>query len=219
MSKMDELHRLARGVRDLRYLLNHGYPRDSAVNFVSNHYRLPLEKRHLLARCVFSRREVIEHRKKIVGAREVMGKNLGVDGYNVLIIVESILGKEQVVRCDDGFIRDLRALFGKYRMSPKTSRALTELFPPIVGAKPKWVDFLYDEQVSRSGELAALTREQLKRFGIQGDARTLAEVDRGIRGFDVVASSDRGIIGRAKAVWDMPAEVLKRRKTKLVVLK
>ena len=209
---------LARAVRDLRYLLNQGYPRESAVNFVSNHYRFPLDKRHLLARCVFSRREVIKHRKKIVGAREVSGKRLGVDGYNVLITVESILGKEQVVRCDDGLIRDLRALFGKYRMGPRTPRALAEVLWSIAQAKPERVDFLYDKQVSRSGELAALTRGQLKRFGIRGDARTLTEVDREIRGFDVVASSDRGIIGRAKAVWDIPGEILRRRKARLLSL-
>lgn len=35
-------------VQDLRYLLDQGYPRGSAVNFVSNHYRLPLRSRHML---------------------------------------------------------------------------------------------------------------------------------------------------------------------------
>ena len=51
----DLMGKISDAVRDLRYLLNQGYPRDSAVNFVANHYRLPLNQRHLLARCVFSR--------------------------------------------------------------------------------------------------------------------------------------------------------------------
>ena len=139
---------------------------------------------------------------------------MGVDGYNVLITVESILGKKRVVRCDDGFIRDLRAIFGKYRMGPWTSRALDVITGAVARAGPESVDFLYDKQVSRSGELAALTRKMLKRCRLRGDARTSAEVDREIRRFEVVASSDRAVIERAKAVWDITGEIIRRRKAR-----
>ena len=48
---------------DLKYLLNRGYRKNVALKFVSNHYRLRKEDRHLLARCVFSDGE-IETREK-----------------------------------------------------------------------------------------------------------------------------------------------------------
>lgn len=205
-------------VRDLRYLLNQGYPRESAVNFVANHYRFPLAQRHLLVRCVFSKREAVEHRRKAVEASAVRGKRLGVDGYNVLITVESVLSNRQVVRCDDGYIRDLRAIFGKYRMSSITSLALTTIMQTIARAKPSYVAVLFDKQVSRSGELAARTAKQLKLAKLRGDSRTEAEVDLNLRAFDVVASSDRVIIKRAKRIWDLPADIAKRRTVKLLDL-
>lgn len=204
--------KLTRAVRDLRYLLDQGYPRDSAVNFVSNHYRLQLNKRHLLARCVFSKTEAAELRRKDVGAARVRGRRLGVDGYNVLITLESVLTGKRVVRCDDGYIRDLRAIFGKYRASSATSRAISTLVRTIAKAKPKSVAVLFDKQVSRSGELAAEVRRQLKQEGLEGDALAVGGVDMGLRTFDVVASSDRAVIARAKAVWDVPAEILKQKK-------
>ncbi|MFQ6129910.1 MAG: DUF434 domain-containing protein [Candidatus Hadarchaeaceae archaeon] len=210
--------KISDAVRDLRYLLNRGYPRDSAVNFVANHYRLPLNQRHLLARCVFSRQEVAEHRRKSVRASAVRGKRLGVDGYNVLITLESILTRKRVVRCDDGYVRDLRAIFGKYRVSPATSRALTELLRIIVGAKPSYVEFLFDKQVSRSGELAGMVRQRLEQMKLKGGAQATGGVDLKLRSFDVVASSDRAIIGRANAIWDIPAEHLKGRKIKIIDL-
>ncbi|MDM7912097.1 MAG: DUF434 domain-containing protein, partial [Methanotrichaceae archaeon] len=37
---------------DVRYLLDRGYPRESAVRFVSDHYRLPQEQRFVLMRVV-----------------------------------------------------------------------------------------------------------------------------------------------------------------------
>ena len=205
-------------VRDLRYLLDQGYPRDSAVNFVANHYRLLLNQRHLLARSVFSRREVAEHRRKSVRASAVRGKRLGVDGYNVLITLESILTRKQVVRCDDGYVRDLRAIFGKYRVSLATPRALTELLRIIAGAKPNHVEFLFDKQVSRSGELAGMVRQRLERAKLEGDAQAVGGVDLKLRSFDVVASSDRAIIRRAKAIWDIPAGLLKGKAAKVIDL-
>lgn len=205
-------------VQDLRYLLDQGYPRDSAVNFVSNHYRLPLRSRHMLARCVFSEREAAEHRRKSVGAGKVRGKSLGIDGYNVLITLESILIGKNVVRCDDGFVRDLRAVFGKYRSSKATDRAIGELLNAVAGGKPSQVMILFDKQVSRSGELAGMVRRGLREFSLKGDSQAVGGVDFKLRGFDVVASSDRAVIKRAKAVWDIPAEFLKIKKANILDL-
>ena len=214
----DLMGKISDAVRDLRYLLDRGYPRDSAVNFVANHYRLPLNQRHLLARCVFSRREVAEHRRKSVRASAVRGKHLGVDGYNVLITLESAITRKQVVRCDDGYVRDLRAIFGKYRVSPATPRALTELLRIIARAKPSYVEFLFDKQVSRSGELAGMVRQRLEEAKLKGDAQATGGVDLKLRSFGVVASSDRAIIERAKAIWDIPAGLLKGMAAKVIDL-
>ncbi len=212
-------NKLRNAVHDLRHLLDRGYPRDSAITFVSNHYRLPLDRRHLLARCLFSKREVAEHRRKAVKASAVRGKRLGVDGYNVLITLESILACKQVVRCDDGYIRDLRAIFGKYKPSRATDRALAELLNVLRRAMPGKVIVLFDKQASRSGELAGATRRGLKKFSLQGDSWAIGGVDFKLRAFDVVASSDRAVIERAKAVWDIPAELLKRKKANVIDLK
>jgi hypothetical protein len=211
--------KLRNAIHDLRYLLYHGYPRESAVTFVANHYRLALEQRHLLARCVFSRREIAAHKSKVISSKKVKGKHLGVDGYNTLITLESILTCKQVVRCDDGHIRDLRAIFGKYKLSQATDRALAELLEILRRARPRDVVVLFDKQVSRSGELAGATRRGLEKFGSKGNSRATSGVDFKLRAFDVVASSDRAIIWRAKAVWDIPAELLKRKKANILDLK
>jgi hypothetical protein len=167
---------------------------------------------------VFSKSEVTKHRWKAVRAGAVREKRLGVDGYNVLITVESILTHKRVVKCDDGYIRDLRAIFGKYKPSKATDRALAELLKMLGKARPREVIVLFDKQVSRSGELAGAARRGLKKLGLQGDSRAVGGVDFKLRVFDVVASSDRAVIERAKAVWDIPAELLKRKKADVLDL-
>ena len=172
----------------------------------------------MLARCVFSRKEVAKLSRKAVRIGALRGRRLGVDGYNVLITLESILTGGQVVRCDDSYIRDLRAIFGKYKPSLVTDRALAELLGILRRARPKEVVVLFDKQVSRSGELAGATRRGIKKFGLNGDSRAVSGVDFKLRAFDVVASSDRAIIWRAKAVWDIPSELLRRKKANILEL-
>jgi hypothetical protein len=198
-------------VRDLRYLLDRGYPRESALNFVANHFRLDRCQRHLLARCVFSWREAREHRRKLVGMKEVRGKWLAVDGYNVLITVEAVVGGEPVVRCDDGIIRDLSGVFGKYRIGRRTWAAVEEIIETIERARPARVTILFDSQVSRSGELAGEVARRMEEKGLNGEAGAERDVDRRVAEADVSASSDRGVIGRARSVWDLPACILRRR--------
>ncbi|MGC8817056.1 MAG: DUF434 domain-containing protein [Candidatus Hadarchaeum sp.] len=211
--------RLRRATVDLLYLLDHGYPRDSAVNFVANHYRLPLEERHLLARCVFSQREAEEHRRKLIRMNGVRGRRLGVDGYNVLITVESLLTGKRVVLCNDGIVRDLRAIFGKYRAGTATPRAIAELVEAVARAKPSEVVIFFDKQVSRSGELAADFRRRIEAAGLRGGALAVGGVDKKLEGFEVVASSDRVVIQRARKVWDIPQELMWSRRSHVLDVK
>jgi len=64
-----------------------------------------------------------------------------------------------------------------------------------------------------------MVRRRLEQAGLKGNAQAIGGVDLKLRSFDVVASSDRAIIKRAKAIWDIPAELLKRKKVKVFDLK
>jgi len=76
---------------ELRYLLASGYPGDSALRFVSDHRRLPQEKRFILARAVAADEVALYRRSKRTALQEISGKILFVDGYNVLITVEGLI--------------------------------------------------------------------------------------------------------------------------------
>lgn len=143
---------------------------------------------------------------------------MGIDGYNVLITIESILEGKRVVICDDGFVRDLRAIFGKYKMSKVTENALDKLLAVAAKADPDEVVLLFDKQVSKSGELASMARGKLDEMGLEGNARTTVGTDMGIRDFAVVSSSDRGIIEKKEAVWDIPREILEDEKAEVIKL-
>lgn len=185
---------------DIRYLLERGYPLKSSVSFVCNHYRLNDDSRYLLSRVVIPK-EVAEKRKaKFSPCDELKGNKLAIDGYNIIIGMESILEKKAYY-CDDGVIRDIKGVFRNYKASDKTEEAIKLILQFLKENKPDYICFLLDSQISKSGMLAKRLREKLNGFGLKGDARTSKHVDYDLKNSeDIVASSDGVIIDAAENV-------------------
>lgn len=160
--------KIEKAIYDLRFLLNRGYKKKVAMDFVGNHYLLHQKQRNFLERTIFSVRKSSKRKSKIVPLSKIRGKTLLIDGYNVLITIESILTSENsVVCCDDGVLRDVNAVFGKYKLKENTEKALNSIASLVKIYGPLEVRFIYDSPVSFSGELARLTQQVLKNINSQ----------------------------------------------------
>ncbi|WP_175060189.1 DUF434 domain-containing protein [Thermococcus sp. 2319x1] len=201
---------------DLKYLLNRGYRKKYALEFVANHYRLSQKERHFLFRCVFSDREIEERKVKLLQPGNLKEKVLGIDGFNVLITLESLLDG-MVILCEDGLLRDLKHQ-GGYKISPRTLQTLSLLIDFLKTLKLKEVLFLYDAPVSKSGKVAELTGELLNRYGVSGKVKLSKAPDHDLKAFEVVASSDIGIIEKVPFVVDLPQMIAKKRGLKYLYL-
>ncbi len=164
--------------------------------------------------------DVAESRKdKRISAKELRGRTIAIDGYNVLITVESLILGAPVYLCDDGFLRDTRGIFRRYRSSNHTTVALSEILSILKESGIGRAELLLDQQISRSGELAARIREMMANLEIQGCAKTAKDVDRRLKlATYPVATGDGAIIDEACEVVDLPAEVAKRRRIKVIIL-
>lgn len=204
---------------DFQYLLDRGFPRTGALNFVANHYVLDEVQRNYLNRSVFSKKKIKARKKKLILLSDVKEKNVIIDGYNVLITVESICnsGEEFLVNCDDGVTRDVKAVFGKYKKDKTTLEALNSIISLLKIFKPKRVLFFYDSPVSMSGELAKTTLELLKSLKVPGDAQTASDVDAELvrlsKELDgVVATSDGIVMDKVETVLDIPSYIARMKK-------
>ena len=112
---------LLRGLSDVHELLNRGYPAKSAATFVGNRYQLSERQRLAIVRAA-SADEMISLRnaKKKASAE---GGRVAVDGFNIIITLESALSDTTVYRCMDGTVRDLAAMRGTYRILECTYKA------------------------------------------------------------------------------------------------
>lgn len=190
--------------RDFKYLLDNNYRKEGALNFVSDHYRLNKVQRNELFRSVFSEKEIKNHKSKLKNIRRITGKNIVIDGFNVLICVESVISEKKVIRCMDGFIRDISGIHGKYKMSERTKLAIDSILKILAEYKPRYVLFIFDSQISRSGELSVLVRRRLYKFGLDGNAKTSKNTDSEIKKLNwITLTSDTNIIETVNKAVDI----------------
>ena len=147
----------------------------------------------------------------------INNKAIFIDGYNVLITVESICNQEysSIIMCDDGVLRDTNAIFGRYKINSHTEIALINIINILKHYHPKCVYFLYDSPVSKSGELAKLTNSLLKNNQLHGNAVTNKNVDyelvKLVKNHDgIVATSDGVVMDKIENILDIPCEICKK---------
>lgn len=202
--------KLENAATDLKFLLNKNYNKKVALDFVGNHYLLDKEERNYLQRKVYSNETSQAHRDKIMTLSKIKGKSLLIDGYNVLITVESIYRSDaSIVICDDGCLRDVNAVFGKYKVKDDTEEVFTSIIALIKIYSPSDVRVFFDSQVSKSGELARLTQKIMNEHRVKGSAETAPNVDHQLITISneidgVVASSDSAIMDRVDYILDIP---------------
>jgi hypothetical protein len=153
---------------------------------------------------------------KIVDITNVANKTILIDGYNVLISVEAICKKQydSIIMCDDGVLRDLKAVFGKYKTSSSTITALNYIINILSLQNPEQIYFFYDSPVSKSGELANLTNSLIKTFEVNGVAQTNKNVDFELVKLSkeyggIIATSDGVVMDKVDKILDIPYWVLK----------
>ncbi|MCC6033489.1 MAG: DUF434 domain-containing protein [Desulfurococcaceae archaeon] len=192
--------------RDYRYLLDRGYRQKVVLDLITSRYGLSSVERSLLLRCVHSSRDAGLIKGKIVGF--VAGHHLIVDGYNVLLTIHSVLEGMNVFLCDDGFVRDLRKSYRKGVELRLLAEAAGLLTSELRYLSPGKVTVVLDKNVSYSATHANTLRDLL---GASTDVILADRADVKVLGGEgVVASSDYVVITRAKKVYDLAGEIIKK---------
>ncbi|MCS7098031.1 MAG: DUF434 domain-containing protein [Candidatus Methanomethyliaceae archaeon] len=197
-------------VEDLRFLLSRGYDRSASIRFVGDKYLLNKEQRLLLYRAVYPESISIIHKSKLVNPEHIENNVLLIDGFNILWTVISAIKGQPVYLCDDGIVRDLSEIHGAIKHEDILTN-LRLIISFISQLKPENVIFFFEQQISRSGEIAAIVRKLLNEINIEGEAKTVQSPDYELISSDgIVATSDSIIIEKAKRIFDFAGYIIKK---------
>lgn len=192
--------------RHIEYLINEGYDLKQASVFVGNHFLLSERQRLAIMRSLATK-EQLEARK----TKEVTtGKEIWVDGFNMIITLEVLLCDSILFLCMDGTIRDLAALRGTYRIIPETTAAVRMLLDALKEINAESVHILLDEPVSNSGRLKTLIADVGEEYSFDLDIQIRKDVDRALYGKENVVTSDSVILDNCKSWINLTPGCLKK---------
>jgi hypothetical protein len=173
-------------VSDLSWLLSRGYAEASSLKLVGDRYRLVERQRVAVMRSACSDDSLARRRASCLS--DFRGP-LRIDGFNLIVTLESALGRGIVLGGRDGCFRDLASVHGTYRRVAETQPAL-DLACRLLqdwGIGP--CTWFLDAPVSNSGRLGAMIRAMGWEAEVIPNPDTLL-----ITPGDPIATSDAGIL-------------------------
>ncbi len=205
------MYNFAEAIADYRFLRERSYPEQAALKIVGDRYRLTAKQRNLLFRGVLPETVARSRRAKIVPLESVAGSAIGVDWYNVLIVVESYMKGVAVFLADDGVVRDAAGVHGSYRPGSHTGRATALVLDELRRAQPARVDFYVDAPVAFSGDMAAGLRLRLPELPFAAGVEVAESPDYFLKSYrGIVASADSVILDAAAGIFDLARHSLQR---------
>lgn len=147
------------------WLLTRGYADKSALKLVGDRHGLEARQRMAIWRTVCSDPARDGRAVREVPLAACAKQAVGVDGYNVLVTVESALSGGMVLIGRDGCCRDLASVHGTYRKVDETRPAIELVAGRLVELGVARVDWYLDKPVSNSGRLKTLMAELLEARG------------------------------------------------------
>jgi len=184
---------------DLSWLLSRGYAQSSSLELVGNRYSLRERQRLAVGRSACADEALLRRRQHRYEPHELHGRELWLDGYNVLMALEATLGGAVVLIGRDGCCRDVLGIHGSYHRVCETETAIRLIADVTSGWGVRACHWWLDQPVSNSGRLRALILELAQKEGWNWQADLAMNPDRVLtEASQVVATADSGILDRCE---------------------
>jgi hypothetical protein len=151
-----QLPALRAATGDLCWLLDRGYAARSAVELVGNRHSLTSRQRMAVSRCACSNEDARRRQQLCIEPVQLAGRELWLDGYNVLTLLESALAGGIVLVGRDGCCRDIAGIHRRHRKVDETLPALRLVGETASAWGVTCCRWWLDKPVSNSGRLKAL---------------------------------------------------------------
>ena len=216
-----KLKKLTAAQRELQFLLNQGYPMQSAVAFVGGHHQLTARQRLALTRTTSPGLALARRRNKELRPEDLANRPMYIDGLNLIITLEVTLCDGMLFVAQDGAIRDLAELRGSYRLIPQTEIAIAMLRAALGSLAVSEAVIFLDAPVSNSGRLKTKINEQAWPMPLKVELAPNPDTE--LVGLERVVSSDSIVLDRCAswfnlAAWILESQGLRPQLTRLVRL-
>ncbi len=184
---------------DLCFLLTRDYAEKSALEIVGNRYKLNKRQRNALLRICASEQSIEKRQSSVVPMANLEGEVLEIDGFNLLILLESALSGAYIFKGRDQTYRDISSVHGSYKRVQKTEDAIILVGNCLKENKVKLVRWYFDQPVSNSGRLKSLLLEISQTHHFSWEVELVYNPDKVLaKSEHIIVSSDGWILDQVE---------------------
>lgn len=199
-------------VDDFNYLLSRGYATNAALELVGNRYHLNQRQRIAIRRISASAQEIENRKRRQCHTTELVHQEIDIDGFNLLILLESIMSGGYVFRCRDGLYRDIASVHGAYKRVIKTEEAIKLIGDTFNELQVSAVRWLLDAPIANSGKLKTFLQEvsEVKRYSWEVEVVKNPDHEL-VKSPRIVISSDGWILDQVNKWYNLGAYLIEHK--------
>lgn len=196
-------------VDDLCFLLSRGYAENSALEIVGNRYKLNKRQRNAISRMSCSAQEIVKRKASECEVGELKDQMIEIDGFNLLIFLESALSRAFIFKGRDGLYRDISSVHGSYKRVIKTEEAILLVGKVLQTLQVKAVKWYLDQPVSNSGRLKTKLMELSRNHAFNWEVELVFDPDKVlIQSPNIIISSDGWILSQAQKWFNLSSYLI-----------
>ncbi|MCU7618825.1 DUF434 domain-containing protein [Chryseobacterium sp. PBS4-4] len=213
-----ELDKLKFAVQDMNYLLSKEYPEKSSSELVASRYKLKTRQIKALRGVSASDQQIENRNSKRLEISDLKNKTLYLDGFNVLILLESLLSEAYIFEGLDGCFRDLSGVHGTYKRVQQTFKAIELVSVFFKKSDLEKLVWIFDQPVSNSGRIKQIILDFAKENNLNWEVELEFNPDKFlVENTKIVASSDAWILDHCKNWCNLVGFLIEEEEEKLSV--
>ncbi|MEW7289793.1 DUF434 domain-containing protein [Aquimarina sp. 2304DJ70-9] len=201
--------KIKEAAKDMCYLLSRGFAEKSSIQSVGNRYKLNARQQKALQGMSASEQQITLRKKTTLFPEQLKGRDVAIDGFNLLIILESALSGAYIFKGLDGYYRDVSGVHGTYKRVRKTEEVILMIGNVLTTLEVPSVHWYFDAPVSNSGRLKTILREMAEQNNFPWAIDLVNNPDKVLAACNqVVISSDAWILDRAQKNFNLVTYLL-----------
>lgn len=215
-----QIDKLKSAVQDMQYLLSRDYAEKASSELVGNRYRLKTRQIQSVRGASASNAQIKNRRSKQLEVSELENTTIYLDGFNVLILLESLLSEAYIFQGLDGCFRDLSEVHGTYKRVNQTFSAIELIAKFHQNAKVQKIVWIFDNPVSNSGRIKQIILD----FAMENNFNWEVDLEFNPDKFlvehaEIVVSSDAWILDHCKNWFNLIHYVMAEEKLSVNLVK
>lgn len=198
-------------IKDMHYLLSRGYSEKTIAELVGNRYKLRSRQIQMLKAASASDIQIKNRRQKLIEEEQLLEKTIYLDGFNILILLESLLSGAYIFKGLDGAYRDLSGVHGTYKRVKQTNCSIELIEDFSVKSNIKKAIWVFDRPVYNSGRIKEIIYEYAKQKKLNWEVILENNPDKYlVDNSEIVISSDAWILDNCKFWFNLPEYLLSK---------